>query len=320
MASKVYCMSIGQDGPYGVIQMNSGSHMTCNAGSNLYVFGYIMGEGTIDVNANAKVFESLALDDYPGSGSNVSSLKSAGAFPFSSFAVKNTQVKMTLHAGASEQVYINIYGTRIGYNEIWVDLIGSIGSGATFKTSGYITKWYVPNSEVNGYQDKIPGKMYIDIGGDSSISGINMSLYGIEAGTSEFGGMPIPYNYTVTIKSGTTTLGEDVKLSKGSVAIIDSGATLEIPTGRKLYVLDGSDDCQAVGSGDAKLDVNGTIQVNGGLYTSTSGANITSSEKTGQIILNSNTPSQTSIKLKKSNSAGGSVTVVAAKLHNGDGS
>ena len=314
VASKVYCMSTGQSGPYGLIYLNNNAKMTFESGSKLYAFGYIRGQGTVDVNSGAAVYESMAVADYPGSASNLNTLKSAGVFPFCKFSIKNVEVAMTLFSGATEDVYFNLYGTNAGYHDTWISLIGNSSSKALFRTSGSVTK---------SYQG---GKQYFDVRGTSSISDMSLSMSAgfvtVNVNTSSLAGLAIPYNFVINIKEGTTTMNENIILSKGSLANVDSGATFVVASGKTLYVLDGSDDVQ-LGLGtqnDAKLNVNGRVVVKGSLQTSLSGADITSSAKTGQIEYQSNANGNKSVALKTSNTASTSITTTPAQLHNGTGS
>ncbi len=308
VASKVYCMSTGQSGHYGQITLENGSNITFKSGSNLYAFGYIKGTGTVDVLSGANVYESLFVADYPGSASNVSKLTDAKVFPFSKFTVRNVEAPMTFYAGASEQVYFNLYGTSVGYHDVWIKMIGS---GAFFQTQGSVTKSYVG------------GRQHIVTRGNSTISGIQIkiSAFGvsIDVSTSQLAGVPIPYNFNITIEEGTTTLNENVILSKGSVTVVNADAELVIPQGKNLYVLDGSDDQQAVGTQpDAVLDVNGSIEATGGLWTSTNGADIKSSGHTGHIKLNSDAPADDrKVKVKNASTTAAEISITAAKLHNG---
>lgn len=315
VASKVYAQGTGQDGPYGQITMYEGSSMTLNRGSNLYVFGYIRGSGTIDVTSGANVYESMCVLDYPGSASSTNNLVNAKAFPFSKFTVQNVEVPMTLRSGAAEKVFYNFYGSNslVGYRNTWVEFFGT-ASTSFLKTNDYITKSYQNNRQC------------FVMNGTSSLNDITIELGvpilgKISVKTADMSGVLIPYNFDILVESGTTSLNASVILSKGSAVTINSGATVDIANGKNMYVMDNSEDPQAVGSqNDAKLDINGTVKVSGGLLTSASGANITSSEKTGKIEYYANAASQTNITIKTGIGANyKTISCTPAKLHNADG-
>lgn len=309
VASKVYCMSTGQSGPYGLLQLEEDSHVTFKSGSNLYAFGYVRGSGAVNVESGANVYESLFVADYPGSASNLNTLKKANVFPFSKFTIRNVEASMTLYAGANEEVYFNLYGTTVGYHDAWIKLIG--GSSALFETDSSVTKSYKNN------------RQNLVTHGNAKINSMSLSMQvpftSVNISTSSLSGIVIPFNYTITVADGTTTLNDNVILSKGSAVMVAHGAKVVVPTGKNLYVLDGDDDGQAVGTQpDAKLDINGTVEVFGGLMTSPKGANITSSGNTGNIVFNSNAAASKEIAVKTGNTTTAKITMTPAQLLNAD--
>lgn len=314
VASKVYAQGTGQDGPYGQITMYEGSSMTLNSGSNLYVFGYIRGSGTIDVTSGANVYESMCVLDYPGSASSTNNLVNAKAFPFSKFTVQNVEVPMTLRSGAAEKVFYNFYGSRsiVGYRNTWVEFFGT-ASTSFLKTSDYLIKSYRNNRQC------------FEMNGTCSLNDITIQvgnlISSITVETTNLSGVTIPYNFDILVNSGTTTLSANTILSKGSTVTVNSGATINIASDKKFYVMDSTEDPQNVGNqNDAKLDINGTVMINGGLLTSASGANIISSGKTGKIQYFANAASQTDITIKTGSGANyKTISCTPAKLKNADG-
>lgn len=293
--------------------MENGSSMTFNSGSNLYAFGYIRGSGTVDVKSGANVYESMFVLDYPGSARVTNNLVSAKAFPFSKFSVRNVEAPMNLHSGATEKVYYNFYGTTVQYQSTWVEFLGN-ASTSFLKTNDYITKSYQNNRQC------------FVMNGTSSLNDITIELGvpilgKISVKTADMSGVLIPYNFDILVESGTTSLNASVILSKGSAVTINSGATVDIANGKNMYVMDNSEDPQAVGSqNDAKLDINGTVKVSGGLLTSASGANIISSGKTGTIQYSANAASQTDITIKTGSGANyKTISCTPAQLKNADG-
>ncbi|MBQ3265770.1 MAG: InlB B-repeat-containing protein [Ruminococcus sp.] len=323
VASRVYCMSTGQNGAYGSIDMKAGSNITFNSGSSLYAFGYITGTGTVTVNSGAKVYESMFVADYPGSASSTNSLTNAGVFPFAKFTVRNVEAPMTLNHGATEQVYFNMYGTStvVGYKSTFVNFVGN-STSYLFSTStgSSLTKSFVRNT--SSVTDISNARQKVVINGNSSINSMSISISGYSVNTSSLNGVVIPYNFDITIGSGTTTLAENLIFCKGSTGTLNSGATLAINSSKNLYVLDASDDKHPnlpSGLADAKLDINGTISVSGAFYTSANNANVMSSGKTGKVIFNTAAGTATSLKVKSSNTAATAVTIKPAVLQNSSG-
>jgi uncharacterized repeat protein (TIGR02543 family) len=319
VASKTYCMGTGQSGPYGQITLNDGSEMVFRSVSNLYAIGYIKGFGSVTVESGATVYECMFVGDYPGSASNMMTLAGDNSvFPFSKYTVRNVEVSMTLNYGASEKVFYSLYGTSAGYHSVWVNFIdGASNSSALFScgSDGSLTKSY----------DKTMERQIIASNGTAAINNmvfrLNAGFTTVNVDTSSLHGLPIPYNYDLTVESGVLTVNENIILSKGSTTTVNAGARVIISSEKNLYVMDSSDDPQSVGSGlsDAKLDVNGTIEVSGGLWTSANNANITSSGKTGKIIFNSDVDSNITktIKLKSGSTTAPEVIMSPAQLKNG---
>ena len=313
VSSRVYCMSNGQSGPYGLIRMESGSSMSFGSGATLQCFGYIMGTGNVVLNPGAKAYGSIFCADYPGSSTNVTTLKNAKAFPFSKYSAKNVQAPLTIYHGAEMQLYLNLYGTVAGYNDAWVKFVGDTTSYlfSTANTGDYVTVSFQNERQI------------VRVHGTASINTLSLTVSGISASTNQMSGLPIPYNFDICIDSGSTVnVNENLICSKGSTITVEKEATVVIPQNKSVYVMDGSDDVQAVGTQpDATLDVNGTIEVYGKLMTTSNKANVISSEGTGEIKLMSDIAedANVAVPLKKSGSAAQSVTAYPASLKKPDG-
>ena len=155
--------------------------------------------------------------------------------------------------------------------------------------------------------------------------------------------LPIANNFTVNINSGTTTVSSDVAFITGSKAYIAEGAQVTVSSGKNVYVYDSDDWGNYAGNSakmyriaystvngttairnndslvDAVFDVNGTLNISGGFYTTTGGADITTSERTGKIVYNAAPGTATTTKQIEEQSDIVTVAITSAKLHNGDG-
>lgn len=124
-------------GPYGWINMKSGSAITVQSGATLYAWGFISGSGAVTVESGGSVYEWYQILDFRGG--SASSEMGNKVFPFSQYAVQNVEVPLTLHAGASETVYTAVYAIR----KINPTSIPFIGDKGMFKlVSGSLTKAY----------------------------------------------------------------------------------------------------------------------------------------------------------------------------------
>ena len=118
--------------------------------------------------------------------------------------------------------------------------------------------------------------------------------------------LPITNNVSLNINSGNIIIEQDAALLAGTEINIAEGAGLTVANGKKVYVYDADEwnsdnfvwgPCKfksvayAPGKAynrtnadlkDAKIDVNGTLTATGCVYTTAGGADICSSNGTGQ--------------------------------------
>lgn len=187
--------------------------------------------------------------------------------------------------------------------------------------------------------------MVFTISGEASLNSIVMSLAGIATFDSKDYVLPINNNVDIVITDGTTTIEKDAALLPGVTVLIAKDAELKVASTASLYVYDdaewspdyvwgsksfGSSGICPVsyspsgkgsrGIADAKVDVNGVLTVAGAVYTTATGANITSSEKTGKYaqVGTPGTSNKTYQFNQESNKYIG-VDITAAKLKNADG-
>lgn len=284
-------------GAYGLIKMQKGSSIMLNNGANLYAWGYITGDGSITANSGANVYEYYQVTDWRG-GSQTSNMANneQKVFPFTQYYVQNIEAALTLNAGANEYTYISVTAKFVGTKSVTIPFVGSNG---LFKlgANGQFTKRYIPAQD----------RMVFTISGEASLNSIVMSLAGIATFDSKDYVLPINNNVDIVITDGTTTIEKDAALLPGVTVLIAKDAELKVASTASLYVYDdaewspdyvwgsksfGSSGICPVsyspsgkgsrGIADAKVDVNGVLTVAGAVYTTATGANITSSEKTGK--------------------------------------
>ena len=284
-------------GKYGQISMQEGSSIIVSG--SMYAYGFITGSGTVEINSNGKVYESFQVLDTPG-GSHCKAYNgnSNGAFFFNQYSIQNIEAPMTINAGATETVYTALYINNDQYTASAV-LIGS-SSGLFRLSSGSITKRYIPSED----------RLQFDINGNISVASISLSVSSYSMDTSKYF-LPISPRININVHSGTTTINSNVKLLPDVRVAVDYNAILNISSGKNLYIYDINDwnstyfyaqlaknvrtvaytpSCTPADhnpSSSARIDVNGQLTVAGKIYTSSSGANIFSSEKTGRVVLSS---------------------------------
>ena len=322
-------------GAYGLIKMQEGSSIMLNNGANLYAWGYITGDGSITANSGANVYEYYQVTDWRG-GSQTGNMANneQKVFPFTQYYVQNIEAALTLNAGANEYTYISVTASFVGTKSATIPFVGSNG---LFKlgADGQFTKRYIPAQD----------RMVFTISGNASLNSIALSVASVTVDSKDYV-LPINNNVDIVITSGTTTIKKDAALLPGVTVLIAKDAELKVASAASLYVYDdaewsqnyvwGSDSFGSSGicpvsyspSGrgsrgiaDAKVDVNGVLTVEGAVYTTATGANITSSERTGKYaqVVAPGTSNKT-YQFNQNSKKYIGVDITAAKLKNKDGS
>lgn len=318
-------------GPYGYIKMESGSAIDVQSGASLYAWGFISGSGSVTVQSGGSVYEWYQILDFRGG--SASSDMGNKVFPFSQYAVQNVEVPLTLHAGASETVYTAVYAIR----KINPTSIPFIGDKGMFKlVSGSLTKAY------DGATDRI----HYTIAGVAEVNSLNLKLAGASVSSSSYV-LPFTNNMTVDLTSGSKlSINQTAALLPGVETTIAKGAELVVSSGKSIYIYD-RDEWVAqnfVTGGkfkavpytpgthynrteanliDVKVDVNGTLTAIGSIYTTTSGANICSSEGTGKYVQQGAPGNETTTHQytqQGSDVKNHDIPITPAQLHNADGS
>ena len=276
-------------GDYGQVWLNAGSNITVKSGGNLYAWGFVSGAGTVTVKSGGNVYEWYQILDFRG-GSATMGIGNK-VFPFSQYDIQNVESAMTLEHGATEYAYAAVYAS----SRINASTIPFIGDNGMFKiVSGSLTKMY------DGTTDRI---LYT-VNGEAEVNNLELKLAGSTVNSEKYV-LPITNNMTINLAEGSKlTVNQTAALLPGVQANIASGANLVIANGVAVYAYDQDEwggycdtyslKFKAVGYApskaynrtendlvDARLNVNGTLTVNGALYTTESGANICSGAGTG---------------------------------------
>ena len=319
-------------GAYGLIKMQEGSSIMLNNGANLYAWGYITGDGSITANSGTNVYEYYQVTDWRG-GSQTGDMANnkQKVFPFTQYYVQNIEAALTLNAGANEYTYISVTASFVGTKSATIPFVGSNG---LFKlgADGQFTKRYIPAQD----------RMVFTISGEASLNSIAMSVANVSVDSKDYV-LPINNNVDIVITSGTTTIEKDAALLPGVTVLIAKDAELKVASGASLYVYDdaewspnyvwGSNSSGihpvsyspsrkgSRGIADAKVDVNGVLTVEGAVYTTATGANITSSEGTGKYAqVGAPGTSNKTYQFNQNSKEYIGVDITPAKLHNADGS
>lgn len=318
-------------GPHGYIKMESGSAITVQSGASLYAWGFISGSGAVTVQSGGSVYEWYQILDFRGG--SASTAMGNKVFPFSQYAVQNVEVPLTLHAGASETVYTAVFAIR----KINPTSIPFIGDKGMFKlVSGSLTKAY------DGATDRI----HYTIDGVAEVNSLNLKLAGASVSSSSYV-LPFTNNMTVDLTSGSKlTVNQTAALLPSVSVTIEKNAELVVPKNQSMYIYDVDEwEPYCVNNkkfvsvpyspspnryvrketdlADAKIDVNGTLTAAGSVYTTTSGANICSSEGTGKYVQQGAPGNETTTHQytqQGSDVKNHDIPITPARLHNADDS
>ena len=308
------------DGPYGQIDMKDGSSITIKNGGKLYAWGFITGSGSVTAKSGAKVYELMQVAEFRG-GTVMSAITGSpdsfgNVFPFTQYYVQNIETLLTLEAGATEYAYTSILVKLGGVQSSSVEFIGA--NGMFGLNSGYVTKRY----------DGAADRLILDVYGAVELKSLNIKIYTYSINSDKFV-LPITNNITINVHEGSSTsLAQDIALLPGTKVTVDEGASLNIASTSNVFVYDSADWCgkqfvhvsqdlapvpyapgktgnrhSSISSGnyyatadkmgDSTIDVNGTANVDGYIYTTAGNAKITSSKGTGVIKLNSGAGTKT---------------------------
>ena len=318
-------------GDYGQVWLNAGSNITVTSGGNLYAWGFVSGAGTVTVKSGGTVYEWYQILDFRGGTATMGIGNKV--FPFNQYDIQNVESAMTLEQGATETAYAAVFAS----SRINPSAIPFIGDTGMFKiVSGSLTKMY------DGATDRI----IYTVNGEAEVNNLNLKLAGSSVSSKDYV-LPITNNMTINLAEGSKlTVNQTAALLPGVQANIAGGAELVVSDGVAIYAYDQDEwggycdtyslKFKAVGYApsktynrteadlvDAKVDVNGTLTVNGTMYTTESGADICSSAGTGVYQQNGSLGTE---KVTYQYTQSGSkvtahdIAITPAKLHNRDGS
>lgn len=287
-------------------EISLGGTITLN-NAPLEVYGYIKGNGEIIAN-NSTVIENLYLSGWMGG--KISAIRYIGndkilagtlmiegelkidkptQFPFSQYELRSIEAKLVVNKGSKLQGYAKIATgaiatVRAQINEAWLTFVSSdannVDSGL-FRLVGNNSKII---KSMNGDRIKIDLFGEIKDGYTSiSILVINRTV----SMTSEKVFFPIDGRTDITLKNGATfTQSYMFKALPGATITVENGGTYNLNGQLIMYDKSFTDistyPYPGASRGDAKLTVNGTMNVNGAL-----GGNVTS-DNAGTVAVEAN--------------------------------
>lgn len=341
-------------GQYGLIKLKPEAKINLNSGANLYCWGYISGDGEVIANKGATVYECFQLRGWRGGNASYGMLNNDNkVFLLNQFYIQNIEAALTFEYGATENVFASVI-IREKQGKTTKTFIANDSGMFRPQNGCKFTKKYIPATD----------RVELTVDGDMTIGNIELNLsitlYGLPIKVnvkSQDYVLPIPNNYSVDIRSGTTTIAsnQNIALLPGAKFTVSEGAIFRAASNMYVYDRD-----QWIGDGtnnfafganflpvyystingttkmrtdkdlvDATIDVNGKMEISGQFFTTTTddytggGANIFSTQGTGEICFVSTTTDRTSTyqATQKDNTITGypEIKCNSAWLRNGDG-
>ena len=345
-------------GPYGLINLGSNASIMLNNGGKLYCWGYINGDGTVVANSGANVYECFQVTGWRGGQAATQFIRnknSTPVFPVNQYYIQNVEAELQFNAGAKEYVYASVY-VNDEKMDITAEFISDENASAgmfRLQSGCKLIKKYISATD----------RMQFEVAGDLKISTMTLAFSDATLESKDYP-LPINNNFSIDIRSGTTEISadQDIALLPGAEFTVSKGATFKAASDMYVYDLaenwkgknyaynkelrvvgystyNGTDTMRTVDDlTDATIDVNGTMEIYGRLFTTTDstgtkgGANIFSTQGTGNIIFkNAATAADTDIKTyqatQHTDSITGKLIIVdfadvhcrAAWLRNGNG-
>ncbi|MBQ3633395.1 MAG: InlB B-repeat-containing protein, partial [Paludibacteraceae bacterium] len=297
-------------GPYcSLLSMESGSQITLSNGANLYAWGFVQGQGEIDVRRGGTVHEQFQISDFKG-GSVTYSMNGNEykTFPLMSYFIQNVEVGTTYRPGSHLLTYTGFVSAEVD----GIKIIGIEGEAAMFVMKNeddsedtWVRKWYDVSTDQQVYE----------VNNAAHLSQLELNL--VASFNSGNYDLPITNNMKIHLLSGEMEISEDVVALPGADIEVNKLSTLVIKAGKRVSMLDSDewgnylynnalgrrikfrpggvptvrDISSAAGIGDAKLNIHGTVDVKGSLYTSAGGATIYSTNAdAGTIIFSTAVP------------------------------
>lgn len=299
---------------YGQIEMGTDCKITMKSGSTLTAYGYISGNpetSCVIAESGATVYEAFQFTDYRGGTATTAAINNRyEIFPLSQYYVQNIETKLILYPGATEWVSSVMEAMSIKA-PVNMKLItkATTGEDEGFLCLGdntKLTKWYDATNDRQKYV--VEGVQGVT-GATAKISYMSLALKILTTVTLDSRNyvLPINNNIDISVNNVTITTPYDICFLAGSTFTIDKDAEVQVNNGANLYLYDkepiyvdestsytgfaGSYNYlvipvrytiakkgitrTAANTLDASFIVNGKLTVDGALYTTKYGTNIT---------------------------------------------
>lgn len=271
---------LGVNGP-GLSGHTSGNHsqiinngtINLNSGANLDLRGYIKGAGTIEARSGAIVYSPFVVYDYRGGTNTKTVYEKAKIAPFRIYEMPNIQCNYSILYGAEHKGYLDLYASD--KHRTAVATIFGKGSAMMIMedSTAHITTTYERTGNLIGETTlTMTGKVKMGVLKIKVTTTVTVAMNEVR--------FPMPWNFTINVGDGLTpttfTLPDDYKMMTGATVNVKKSATVNL-TGT-LLIYKSFTDTPFGGTvypnkGAAKLNVEGVVNVTGGIAGEIFGSN-----------------------------------------------
>lgn len=208
---------------HGDIETQENATITLYSGSEVYAIGFIFGEGSMTAKSGAVVYELFNM--YGWKGGTISLGIKDDTFPLNQYTLNSLIIDTTFEYGAKYYAKASITAMKVTVAADALFLSNDDNAFIQLSEGGELVKRF----------DEVHGNVYFDMYGDSRFNNLEIDLgkilifwdYSISTAGVQ---IPIPGNFRMSVKSGTTTVPSDVqiKLLPGAQVTVEKGATLDI--------------------------------------------------------------------------------------------
>lgn len=280
---------LGVNGP-GLSGHTSGNHsqiinngtINLNSGANLDLRGYIKGAGTIEARSGAIVYSPFVVYDYRGGTNTATVYRKGNIAPFRIYEMPNIQCNYSILYGAEHKGYLDLYASD--KHRTAVATIFGKGSAMMIMedSTAHITTTYERTGNLIGETTlTMTGKVKMGVLKIKVTTTVTVAMNEVR--------FPMPWNFTINVGDGlnptTFTLPDDYKMMTGATVNVMKNGTVNL-TGTvliyKTYVDNAIFDPKYPNKGAAKLNVEGVVNVTGGIAGEIFGSN------GGKVVIGNN--------------------------------
>lgn len=296
-----FCGAGSCHGPHGAVRIGHEALINVMNGAGLYCWGYIYGDGRVEMGNGSTLYEALQITDWHGG--YISYAISDTTFPFNQYYVQNVEVPVKFQYGSRNMVATDMFfGYSKGTEDKEMHRINDVSYISNDGTGLFRTQ---QNTVIERIYDSLTDRVEYIVNGNMELGSITVDTF--DSKNSIF---TIPNNITITQQSGDITINNRYTLSAGAKITVFPEATMHISQQGALYVIDKKDwDCFAAlgyvlpleytmahghdnravrwstsSKGDdatsyekitnGVLDIQGTLLCHGTVMTSSNGANV----------------------------------------------